>query len=82
MAVEGKLVGLYDVFTAPASRRQGLAHQLCAHLMQIAATQGATATYLQVESNNLTAQSVYRKLGFTDAYSYHYRKPPPPAEPG
>ena len=32
-AIEGDLVGLYDVFTAPAARGQGLARLLCSQLL-------------------------------------------------
>src|SRR5258706_1106316 len=48
-AVEGELVGLYDVFTAPSARGQGLARLLCAHLMAQAVARDARAAYLHVE---------------------------------
>jgi ribosomal protein S18 acetylase RimI-like enzyme len=72
-ALEDDVVGLYDVFTAPSARGQGLAGQLCARLLMDAARHGARHAYLQVESDNQAARSVYRKLGFTDGYAYHYR---------
>lgn len=78
-AREGELVGLYDVFTAPAWRGRGLARRLCAELLQRAAAQGARTGYLQVEAENLPAQAVYRKLGFSPAYGYHYRALDPAA---
>lgn len=72
-ALEGDLVGLYDVFTAEAARGRGLAGLLCRHLLALARCQGARHAYLQVESDNRAARSVYHRLGFADGYAYHYR---------
>ena len=80
MAVEGDMVGLYDVFTAPAARNRGLATSLCGRLIAQALARGARTAYLQVEGGNEPARSVYRALGFTDAYRYHFRTPDPAAE--
>lgn len=73
-AREGEFVGLYDVFTHPSERGQGLAGQLCERLLSISANQGAKVAYLQEESGNLPALSVYRRLGFAEGYQYHYRE--------
>ncbi|MFO1292445.1 MAG: GNAT family N-acetyltransferase [Rubrivivax sp.] len=75
-AREGALVGLYDVFTAPACRRNGLASSLCERMLSTSASEGAGIAYLQVDAANSAAQSVYRRLGFAEGYSYHYRVPP------
>ncbi len=75
LAREADLVGLYDVFTHPVARGQGLAGLLCERLLSISALQGAEVAYLQVEAENLAAQAVYRRLGFAAAYGYHYREP-------
>ena len=72
-AREADLVGLYDIFTAEASRGQGLARRLCSHLLAIAQAEGARSAYLQVEGDNHAARSVYQRLGFADGYAYHYR---------
>lgn len=74
-AAEAEVVGLYDVFTAPAARGRGLARQLCSWLLARAAEQGARHAYLQVEGDNAAARAVYHGLGFADAYAYHYRTP-------
>ncbi len=79
MATEGDMVGLYDVFTAPAFRGQGFARVLCSHLLMRARSGGAQHAYLQVEGDNHAARSVYHRLGFTDAYAYHYRTRDPAA---
>ncbi|MFO1330042.1 MAG: GNAT family N-acetyltransferase [Rubrivivax sp.] len=78
-AREGRHVGLYDVFTAEAARSQGLSRLLCAQLLRQAAADGARVAYLQVDAGNTPALRVYRRLGFVDAYRYHYRARDPGA---
>jgi GNAT superfamily N-acetyltransferase len=79
IAVEADLVGIYDVYTAPWARGQGHARLLCQHLLAAAQTRGAAHAYLQVEADNHAARSIYRRLGFADAYAYHYRTRDPSA---
>ena len=79
-ATEGDLVGLYDVFTHPAVRGQGLATRLCVALLNHAWAAGARVAYLQVDAGNAPARAIYRRLGFVDAYRYHYRTPDPDAK--
>ncbi len=78
-AIEGTLVGLYDVFTAPNARGRGFAGALCRHMLQQAHTRGGNHAYLQVEGDNHAARAVYQRLGFADAYAYHYRTRDPSA---
>ena len=73
---EGDVVGLYDVYTAASSRGQGLATAVCSALLARAAGQGARVAYLQVDAANEAALRIYRRLGFTEGYRYHYRTPP------
>ena len=75
-AREADLVGLYDVHTLESARGQGLAGLLCERLLSISALQGAKVGYLQVECENALALKTYRRLGFSDAYRYHYRERP------
>ena len=79
LALEGSLIGLYDVFTAEGARKQGLAETLCKHLLTQGRARGARHAYLQVEGDNHAARSLYRRLGFIDAYGYHYRTLDPAA---
>ena len=72
-ATEAEMVGLYDVFTASDARNNGWARVLCGQLLDRARQRGARVGYLQVDASNLAARSVYRRLGFNDAYAYHYR---------
>ena len=76
VAVAEELAGLYDIFTAAAVRNRGTGLALCRHLLANAAAQGARTAYLQVDAGNEAARRVYRRLGFEDAYAYHYRPPP------
>ena len=73
VALDDDLVGLYDVFTAPASRDQGLSTLLCSMLLAQSRAAGARVAYLQVDAGNAPARRVYQRLGFDDAYAYHYR---------
>lgn len=77
VAREGTFAGLYDVFTAPAWRGQRLATIICERMLSQEYSRGATAAYLQVAADNVPALAMYRRLGFTAAYRYHYRAPPP-----
>ena len=72
-AVEAEFVGLYDVFTHPQARGHGLARKLCTAMLARAGLAGARLAYLQVEADNHAARAIYHRLGFADAYGYHYR---------
>ncbi len=78
-ALEADLVGLYDIFTAEWARGRGYATGLCAHLLTEAHRFGARHAYLQVDGDNQPARAIYRRLGFADAYAYHYRARDPAA---
>ena len=64
------------MFTAPAVRGRGLSRRLCALLLAQAREQGARIAYLQVDADNHAARAVYHRLGFADAFAYHYRALP------
>lgn len=76
LAREADLVGLYDVHTRKDMRGRGLATLLCKRLLSHSSRSGAHTAYLQVDADNAPARRVYRRLGFTDAYAYHYRHAP------
>jgi GNAT superfamily N-acetyltransferase len=77
VAIEGEVAGLYDVFSHESHRGRGLAQALCVALLQLAGHEGATTGYLQVDASNAVARRLYGRLGFADAYAYHYRTPRP-----
>ena len=76
VAVEGTLVGVFDVITAGDARGRGYATLACASLLSWAWQHGANVAYLQVQANNAPAIAIYRKFGFATAYTYHYRGRP------
>ena len=63
--------------TAPLPTRLQLRQG--SHLLAQAHAAGARVAYLQVEADNDPARHIYRRLGFADAYAYHYRTPDPDA---
>lgn len=73
--VEGRL-GLFDIATAPAHRRRGLAKALCQDLLAWGRRHGAHTAYLQVTAGNVMAIRLYEALGFRLAYTYGYRVAP------
>lgn len=66
-------VGIFGVATSAELRRQGLAEALVKRLLCEAASNGARYGYLQVETANAPAVSLYSKLGFRCSYRYWYR---------
>ena len=79
VAIEEPFAGLYDVFTLESERGRGHAERVCRHLLDHARRRGATVAYLQVDAGNDGARRLYRRLGFRDAYPYHYRTPAAPS---
>lgn len=76
IAAEAGLVGLYDVFTRDDQRGSGLATLLCERLLLEGLRGGTHIAYLQCEADNAPARRIYQRLGFADAYAYHYRQAP------
>jgi ribosomal protein S18 acetylase RimI-like enzyme len=69
-------VGLFDIAVAPAWRGQGCGRAITHALMGWGQSGGAGAAYLQVNESNKIAIGLYERLGFREAYHYHYRAPP------
>lgn len=84
LVVDGRWAGFNAVEVAPERRRQGLATDVMAALARQALAEGASAAWLQVETDNEAARALYAALGFTAHHSYqHYREPDAnPAPPG
>jgi ribosomal protein S18 acetylase RimI-like enzyme len=76
LALDGDLAGVYDVATAEHLRGKGYATLACATLLAWAGQMGARVAYMQVGADNAPAIAVYRKLGFSTLYTYHYRARP------
>ncbi|MFF1302653.1 GNAT family N-acetyltransferase [Streptomyces sp. NPDC058307] len=74
--VDGRWAGFAAVEVDPALRRRGLASTVMAALAQRALDEGASAAWLQVESDNAGARALYDRLGFAPHHAYHhYREP-------
>lgn len=63
---------IHGMRTVPTARGRGLASAILVALARHAQAQGMTDVFLQVEEENLTAQSLYRRAGFSTAWRYHY----------
>jgi len=79
------VVGVFDLFTAEAHRRQGLGSAVISSILDWASEQGARAAFLQVHSKNDPAIRLYERFDFEIAYPYWYRiapglEPTPPAQ--
>jgi N-acetylglutamate synthase len=74
--LEDGLAGVFSMATAPDMRARGVASAILASLLTWAWEHGAAHAYLQVDGDNHRALGVYRKFGFTTAYTYHYRGRP------
>lgn len=70
--VDGRWAGFMAVEVDPARRRQGLASAVMRALARRALEEGASAAWLQVESDNEAAGALYEGMGFTTHHLYHH----------
>ncbi|WP_055492398.1 GNAT family N-acetyltransferase [Streptomyces sp. TP-A0356] len=74
--VDGRWAGFAAVEVDPEQRRRGLATTVVAALARQALEEGASAAWLQVETDNAPARGLYAGLGFGAHHAYHhYREP-------
>ncbi|GAA2436401.1 GNAT family N-acetyltransferase [Streptomyces glaucus] len=74
--VDGRWAGFAAVEVDPALRRRGLAGAVLAALARRALDEGASAAWLQVETDNAAARALYAGMGFAAHHAYHhYREP-------
>jgi N-acetylglutamate synthase len=66
-------LGLFDIVTAAAARRQGLGERIVRSLLAWGKQEAAHTTYLQVMLNNPPALNLYAKIGYRELYQYWYR---------
>lgn len=69
-------IGIYAIHVKEQYRRQGLARQICAGLLNEGQKKGAENAYLQVVQGNLSAHKLYSSLGFRHFYTYWFRVQP------
>ncbi|MCX4513058.1 GNAT family N-acetyltransferase [Streptomyces sp. NBC_01619] len=70
--VDGRWAGFMAVEVDPAYRRQGLATAVMAALARRALDEGASAAWLQVETDNGGAVALYDGMGFAVHHLYHH----------
>ncbi|MER5223474.1 GNAT family N-acetyltransferase [Streptomyces flaveus] len=74
--VDGRWAGFAAVEVDPSLRRQGLATMVMGALARQALSEGASAAWLQVETENAGARALYAGMGFAAHHAYHhYREP-------
>ncbi|MEU6574375.1 GNAT family N-acetyltransferase [Streptomyces sp. NPDC046805] len=74
--VDGRWAGFTAVEVDPALRRQGLATDVMTALARRALDEGASAAWLQIETDNGGAREMYAGMGFSVHHAYqHYREP-------
>jgi ribosomal protein S18 acetylase RimI-like enzyme len=71
--LERGYLGLFDIATQEAQRRQGCATRVIRAVMGWGGALGAHTAYLQVMRENEPALALYAKLGFAEIYTYWYR---------
>ncbi|MFB6983930.1 GNAT family N-acetyltransferase [Streptomyces scopuliridis] len=74
--VDGRWAGFMAVEVDPARRRQGLATAVMTALARRALEEGASAAWLQVESDNEGARALYDAMGFALHHRYHHFRSP------
>ncbi|MFK0114481.1 GNAT family N-acetyltransferase [Streptomyces sp. NPDC090994] len=74
--VDGRWAGFAAVEVDPALRRRGLAGEVMAALARRALAEGASAAWLQVETDNAGARALYTGLGFAAHHAYHHYRAP------
>lgn len=72
LVVDGRWAGFAAVEVDPEHRRRGLASAVMAALARRALEEGASAAWLQVESDNTGARALYEGMGFGTHHSYHH----------
>ncbi|MFF3018107.1 GNAT family N-acetyltransferase [Streptomyces sp. NPDC057939] len=70
--VDGRWAGFGAVTVAPEHRRRGLATAIMTALSRRALEEGASAAWLQVETDNPGARALYDGMGFATHHAYHH----------
>ncbi|WP_329063851.1 GNAT family N-acetyltransferase [Streptomyces sp. NBC_01429] len=73
---DGRWAGFMAVEVGPEYRRQGLATAVMTALARRALEEGASAAWLQVETDNDAARALYEGMGFTVHHHYHHFRSP------
>ncbi|WP_424211965.1 GNAT family N-acetyltransferase [Streptomyces sp. BI20] len=76
LVVDGRWAGFFSLGVDPAHRRRGLGRAVMHALAERALAEGASAGYLQVESDNDPARALYAALGWQVHHLYHHYRAP------
>lgn len=77
LAVNADGIAIFlNVVVDAAARGQGYGRAVMHAALNWTSQSGAERSAIQVLGDNETAKSLYRSLGFTEVYSYHYRRAP------
>ncbi|MDR0836550.1 MAG: GNAT family N-acetyltransferase [Tannerella sp.] len=70
------MVNIHDVFVSKEYRRKGVGRQLMNAVISEAENRGSSRITLEVRNDNVSAQNLYRSLGFedTDPSMFYWRK--------
>jgi GNAT superfamily N-acetyltransferase len=71
--IEKDFVGLYDIIVNEEFRGKGYGKEIVETILAKAKETGAKKAYLSVVNNNITAKTLYEKIGFQEIYKYWYR---------
>ena len=74
--IEDGHVGIFNMRTAAVERGRGYAGMLVANLIKWGREEGAHMAFLQVDRENTSALTIYRRLGFVPQYLYWHRLRP------
>jgi ribosomal protein S18 acetylase RimI-like enzyme len=66
------LLNLHDLAVAPSHRGKGVGRRLLAAVEDAARAAGCCKVTLEVRTDNLTAQKLYRALGYGDGAAPHH----------
>ena len=77
LAIQAEGIAVFlNVVVDPERRGEGFGRAVMHAALNWTSQMGASNAAIQVLADNEVALALYRKLGFTDAYGYHYRRAP------
>ena len=72
VAIHDRIASLFSFAVRPSVRRQGIATAMVSAAASWATARDAEVMFLQVLGTNTPARRLYERLGFVEAYRYHY----------
>jgi len=72
-SIQSDFMGLFGLAVRETERRKGYGREMTEKLLEVGRKRGAKIAYLQVDEPNISAISLYSKIGFHEEYQYWYR---------